>query len=154
MIKKIIIKQKKGFLLRDFVVVGIVFGLVIAMYIIMVAAVGNNYNNGEIINSDFAKHYSQLSTNLNQLDTSYSSVKGAQGLNLIGTFNVAFNSVFTVVAMVWEGIAIYTGMASNLAGDFSFLDKSTTLIFFSGVIAIITAYLIFIWLSSVSRGKL
>jgi len=149
-----IFKQKKGWLLRDFVAVGIIFGLVVAMYVLMVAAVANNYNNQDIISQNFASHYSNLDTNLNQLSTSYSTVKGSGGLNLIGTFNVAFNSVFTVVAMVWEGVAIYTGMAGNVTSDFSFLDQTTVLLFLSGIIMLLTSYLIFVWLSSVSRGKI
>ena len=149
-----IFKQKKGWLLRDFTAVGIIFGLVVAMYVLMVAAVANNYNNQDIISPNFASHYSQLSTNLNQLDTSYSTVKGSGGLNLIGTFNVAFNSVFTVVAMVWEGLGIYAGMAGNVTSDFSFLDQTTVLLFLSGIVALLTTYLIFVWLSSVSRGKI
>lgn len=147
-------QQKKGFLLRDFVIVGIIFGLVIGMFIIMVGSVANNYNNTDIISSSFADHYSKLQTNLDQLNTANKAVQGSGGLNLIGTFNVAFNSVFTVVAMVWDSILIYTGMASNISGDFSFLDQSTVLLFLTSIIAILTTYLIFVWLSSVSRGKL
>ena len=147
-------KQKKGWLLRDFVIVGIVFGLIIALYVVSVASVADNYNNHDIISANFANYYSKLSTNLQQLDTSYKAVQSPGGLNLIGTFNVAFNSVFTVIVMVWDGIAIYTGMAGNMSSDFSFLDQSTVLLLFGGIIAIITAYLIFVWISSVTRGKL
>ena len=149
-----IFKQKKGFLLRDFVAVSIIFGLIIAMYIIMTGAIANNYNNQDIVSPSFAAHYSQLSTNLNNLNTAYSNVKGTNGLNLIGTFNVVFNSVFTVIAMVWDSITIYSSMAMNISGDFSFLDQSTSLLFLSGLIALIVVYLMFVWLSSVSRGKI
>lgn len=148
------IVQKKGFLLRDFVVVGILFGLIVALYIIQVASLADNYNNQDIISPSFSDHYNKLQNNLNQMDTSLNSVKGGQGLNLIGTFNVAFNSVFTVFAMVIDGIFIYTGMANNLAGDFSFLDKTTVLLFTTAVIAILATYIVFIWLSSISRGKI
>jgi hypothetical protein len=148
------LQQKKGFLARDFVVAGILFGLIIALFIVQVASVANSYHNTEIISPSFAAHYDKLSTNLNSLDTSYAATKGSGGLNLIGAFNVAFNSVFTVIIMVWDGIMIYTGMVTNVAGDFSFLDKSTVYLFLTGIIACITAYLIFVWLSSVSRGKI
>lgn len=147
-------EQKKGFLIRDFVVVGIIFGIIIAMYVISVASIAQNYNNNQMINPSFAQHYSQLSQNLAQLNIGYKAVQGSGGLNLIGTFNVAFNSVFTVIAMVWDGISIYTGMASNVATDFSFIDQTTILTFLGGIIAILTTYLVFIWLSSVSRGKI
>lgn len=146
--------QKKGWLLRDFVIAGILFGIVVALFIIQVASVANNYNNQDIISQSFSQHYNKLSTNLAQLDSANKAVQGSGGLNLIGTFNVAFNSVFTVIVMVWDSIAIYTGMAGNIAGDFTFLDASTMLIFITAIIACLTAYLVFIWLSSVSRGKL
>lgn len=149
-----IFKQKKGFLFRDFVIVGILFGLIVALYVVQVASVANNYNNNQIISQSFSDHYSKMQTNLQQLDTSYSATKGTGGLNLIGTFNVAFNSVFTVIAMVWDGITIYTGMAGNIAGDFNFLDQGVVVLFFGAIIACLTAYLIFVWLSSVSRGKI
>ena len=146
--------SKKGFLLRDFVIVGILFGLIIALFILQVASIASNYNNTDIINQNFANHYSKLQTNLQQLDTSNKAVTGSGGLNLIGTFNVAFNSVFTVVVMVWDGIAIYTGMAGNVVSDFTFLDAKVVSIILTSLIAMITAYLIFVWISSVSRGKL
>lgn len=146
---------KKGFLLRDFVVVGILFGAIIALYIIQVASISSNYpNSTQIIDPNFAAHYSKLQTNLNNLNTGYSTVQGTGGLNLIGAFDVAFNSVFTVISMVWSGVTIYTGMAGNLVSDFTFLDAGPVIIFFNSIIAILVAYLIFIWLSSVSRGKI
>ena len=149
-----IFKQKKGFLLRDFVVAGIMFGMVVALFIIMTGSIANNYHNQVIVSPAFAQHYSSLSTQLASLDTTNKAVQGSGGLNLIGTFNVAFNSVFTAIVMVWDSVLIYTGMASNLSGDFTFLDQTTMLVFLGGIIAIVTTFLIFIWLSSVSRGKI
>lgn len=147
-------KQKKGFLLRDFVIVSIIFGMVISLYIIQVASIAQNYNNQDIISAEFQSHYSTLNTNLALLNNANKAVQGSGGLNLIGTFNVAFNSVFTVIVMIWDSILIYTGMASSMANDFTFLDRTTLLLFLSGLVAILTAYLIFVWLSSVSRGKI
>lgn len=146
--------QKKGFLLRDFVIAGMLFGLVVTMFVFQVAGIAENYHNYEIVSPQFSQNYDKLNQNLDYLSTSYSSVKGTGGLNLIGTFNVAFNSVFTVIAMVWNSIAIYTGMAGNLSSDFGFLDAAVVSIFLQAVIGILIASLIFVWLSSVSRGKI
>ena len=149
-----IIKNKKGFLIRDFVVVGIIFGLVITLFIFAVASIANNYNNNDMVSPSFSQHYNQLQGNLNALDTSFKAVKGGSGLNLVGTFNVAFNSVFTVIAMVWNGLLVYTNMAGSMVSDFTFLDANVVGAFFAGIIAILTVYLMFVWLSSISRGKL
>jgi hypothetical protein len=152
--RKMIFKQKKGFLLRDFVIDGIIFGLIISLFIISVASIANNYNNTNIISPSFAAHYSQLSATLSSLNTTYSAVKSPSGLNLIGTFNVIFNAVFTVVTMVWGEVTIYSGMIYYVPGDFSFLDQATTLLFLGGILAMVVAYLIFVWMSSVTRGRI
>ena len=153
-VRKMMFKQKKGFLLRDFVIVGILFGTIIALYVIQVASIAQNYSNSDIISPTFAAHYDKLSTNMNYLNSMSSSVQGTNGLNLIGLFDVAFNSVFSVVSLIWETILIYTGMAGFFVSDFTFLDATVVKIVLSSAIAIITAYLIFVWLSSVSRGKI
>jgi len=150
-------KNKKGWLLRDFVIVGIIFGIILSLFLFGVADIASNYNDDTMISQSFSDHYSNLQTNLNQLNNANQAVQGGssgQGLNLIGTFNVAFNSVFTVIVMVWDGLLIYTGMASNISNDFTFLDHNVIMVFMSGLIAILTSYLIFVWLSSVSRGKI
>ena len=146
--------NKRGWLIRDFVVAGLLFGLVVALYIVQVGSIANNYNNQDIVSPSFAAHYNQLSENTANLETSFQSVKSGNGLDLIGTFNIAFNSVFTVINMVWDSLLIYTNMIPNVVGDFNFLDSTTIIIFLSGLLAIITTYLIFIWLSSISRGKI
>jgi hypothetical protein len=120
----------------------------------MVGSVADNYNNTNMTSESFSDNYNKLQDNLDNLDTSFQATKGEGGLNLIGTFNVVFNSVFTVIAMVWDSLLLYTGMATNISQDFSFLDSTTTLLILSALIAMITAYLMFVWLSSVTRGKL
>jgi len=120
----------------------------------MVANMANNYNNSDLISPNFAAHYDQLSDNVERLSSAFGTVKSSGGLSLVGAFNVAFNSVFTVIAMVWDGITMYTGMITSLASDFTFLDQTTTLMFLGGVLAIVISYLMFVWLSSVTRGKI
>lgn len=146
--------NKRGWLLRDFVIVGLLFSGIIGLYIFQVGSVADNYGNQDIVSADFANHYNKLETNLDQLDTSYSAVKGTGGLNLIGTFNIAFNSVFTVIVMIWDSVTIYGNMFGSLTSDFSFLDQGVVGLVGGVIVACLVAYLIFIWLSSVSRGKL
>ncbi len=148
------LKSKKGFLIRDFVVVGLVFGLIITLYVFAVGGIATNYNQPELVSDNFNSHYNKLQGNMDALDKSFKEVKGGSGLNLIGTFNVAFNSVFTVIAMVWNGLTVYTDIGASMITDFTFLDANVFTMFFGGVVAILTVYLIFIWLSSISRGKI
>ena len=150
-----ILKDKSGFLLRDFVIAGLVFATIIALYVIQVASVADNYDNTDMISQDFADHYDKLTTNKQYLDTSAKAVQNPDGgLNLVGTFNVAFNSVFTVIVMIWDSLTLYATMGTHLPEDFKFLDYNVITILMGSIIAILTTYLIFVWLSSVTRGKL
>lgn len=147
-------KQTKGFLLRDYVVTALLFGIVVSLYIIQVGSLADNYNNQDIVSPSFAAHYDKLNDNKDKLETSFAAVRSGNGLDLVGTFNVAFNSVFTVINMLWDSLLIYTNMVPNIVSDFNFLDSTTILMFLSGLLAILTTYLIFIWISSVTRGKI
>ena len=153
------IKQKKGWLLRDLIAGGVIMGLVITLFIFAVAGMNSNYVNVDGINHDvvnpaFAAHYDKLQTNLNLVNGANSAVQGNNGLNLVGAFDIAFNSVFTVFAMVGNSILIYTGMASNVVGDFNFLEQAPITIFIETMIALIVIGVMFVWLSSVTRGKI
>jgi hypothetical protein len=153
------IHNKKGFLIRDFVIAGILFGLIIGLFVLAIADTNNNYSNiagisKDVVSPTFASHYANINQYLTKADSMTSAVQGSGGFSLIGTFDVAFNSVFTVIALIWETIKIYTGMASWIPQDFSFISATPVKLFLSGIIAIITIYLIFVWLSSIMRGKI
>ena len=110
--------------------------------------------NHVVINPNMAAHYNQWYANIDKLNSMTKSVQDSKGLSLIGTFDVAFNSVFTVIALLWQTIAIYTGMAAFIPQDVNFLPNAPIVIFVSSLLAIVTVYLILVWLSSIMRGKI
>lgn len=150
--------NKKGWLVRDFVVAGIIFGVVIALFILGLASTALNYNRADLINSDFAAHYNKLTTTLDKVNNATNAVQGrgnqSGGISLIGSFDVAYNSVFAVISMVWDLMIIYPSMIANIPGDFPMFDKSPMIIFLAGLTAIVLVILVFVWLSSVMRGKI
>lgn len=152
-------RQKKGWLIRDFVIAGLIMGMIIGLLVLSIADINNNYLNvpgvnHDVVSADFASHYSTLSNTLDKANSMTKSVQGEGGFSLVGAFDVVFNSAFTTIALVWDTILIYTGMATNIPQDFNFLANAPITIFFSTLIAIVTIYLVFVWLSSVTRGKI
>lgn len=153
------LKQKKGFLIRDFIIAGVLFGMVLALFIFALADTNNNYANipdvnKNVISPEFESHYSQFDAIINKANGMTSAVQSSGGLSFLGAFDVAFNSVFTVIALVWSSVLIYTGMAKWIPQDFTFISAGPVTLVLGGVIAIISIYLIFVWVSSISRGKL
>jgi hypothetical protein len=152
-------KQKKGWLLRDFVIAGVLFGLILGLYVLAIADTSNNYINipgvnHDVVSPEFASHYAKLNDLLSKSDSMSSAVQGSGGLSIIGTFDIAFNSVFTVIAMIWQTILIYTGLGSWIPNDFTFISAAPMRMFISAVLACGTIYIVFVWLSSIMRGKI
>ena len=106
-------KNKKGFLLRDVVLSAVLFFGVIALFVILVVNMANNYNRPDIVNPSFSNNYNklyQLTTGSNGIDVTQSSVKGTSGLQLQGNFDVAFSSMWTVLNLVWATVDFYASM--------------------------------------------
>ena len=146
--------NKKGFLTRDIVITGILFTGLVALFVLAIAGVANNYNDTNIINEEFSDKYDKLTEVTNQVELGRSSTQSGQGLSFLGTFDVVFSSTFTVVSTVFATFALYGSMTSNFIADFTFLDASVISTLFIIGMSIITTIIVFIWISSISRGKI
>ena len=153
------LKQKKGWLIRDFLIAGVLFGLVMGLFVIGIADTSNNYSNipgvnHNVINPKMAAHYDIITSQLSKMNGMVSAVQSSGGLSIIGTFDIAFNSVFTVISLLWQSLLIFTGMAAFIPTDFNFLPFEPINLFLMGILAIVSIYLIMVWLSSIMRGKI
>jgi len=55
--------------------------------------------------------------------------------------------------MVFSTLDLFGGMSDNFADDFG-LDSGVVALAFIVALAILTAIIVFLWISSISRGKL
>jgi hypothetical protein len=150
-------KQKKGFLARDWVVAIVLFAGVISLFSISVLSIANNYGRSDIVNSDFNAKYNKLIDLTNDKNKMFNSVRSGQGLSLQGTFDIAFGSTFTVIQLVFGSVIMYETVAASFVTDYgsnSIFDAGVLVILFNLGITIITVILVFVWLSSISRGRL
>jgi hypothetical protein len=147
-------KNKKGFLARDWVIATVLFAGVIGLFSIALVGIANNYGRSDIVDSQFNERYNKLMELTNNKNSMFQSVTSGQGLTLQGTFDIAFGSTFTVIQLVFGSIVTYETVAANFVSDFTFLDSQVLIILFNIGIIIITITLVFVWLSSISRGRL
>ena len=148
------ITQRKGFLTRDIVISGLLFTGIIAIFVLMIAGVADNYNNTEIINEDISNNYDKLSTLTGNLSQSLDEVQSGDGLKFTGTFEIVFSATFTVIKMIFGTISLYGTIVANFVSDFTFLDSSVIKVLLTLGMAILTTIVMFIWISSITRGKL
>ena len=145
--------SKKPFLTRDFVIAGLLFSGLIALYVLAIAGIQSEYDSTLLTNEDFAGKYDKLTEQTQKLETARSATAAGEGLSFVGTFDVAFQSVFTVIQMVFSTLNLFGDMTGSFAEDFGF-DPTVTQTFFIMALGILTTIIVFIWVSSISRGKI
>ena len=146
-------KLKKGFLTRDFVIAGILFSGMIALLVLAIGGISYEYDSNLLVNEEFSDNYDRLATQTEKIETSRQASAAGEGLSFVGTFDVAFQSTFTVIQMVFSTLDLFGDMTSSFAEDFGF-DANVVNIVFIIVLSILTTLIVFVWISSISRGKI
>ena len=145
--------QKKGFLTRDFVIAGIFLMGVIAIMVLMVQDIANNYNRSDLIDQDFSSNYDKLSNVTGSVETILETTRSGSGLSFKGAFDVTFGAAFTAIQLVFSTLGLMQNVFINFASDFGIPTAIANILFIVGFSAI-TVTLIYVWLSSISRGKI
>lgn len=145
--------MKKGFLTRDFVMAGILFSGMIALFVLAIAGIQSEYNSTLLTNENFADNYDRLIEQTEKIETARSAAAAGEGLSFIGTFDVAFQSTFTVIQMVFSTLDLFGDMTESFAEDFG-LDPTVTRLAFTIALVLLTISLVWTWISSISRGRI
>lgn len=145
--------HKKSFLTRNFVIAGVLFSGIVALYVLMIAGISNEYDSTLLTNEEFSENYDKLVEQTERIETARATAAAGEGLSFIGTFDVAFQSTFTVIQMVFQTLNLFGDITGNFAEDFG-LDPTVTKIAFLIGLAILTTLIVWTWISSISRGKI
>jgi hypothetical protein len=159
--KYFMFENKKGFLVRDLIISGVVFSLVCTIFALMIMGnngFASNYPQSDLNNPTFQSKYgqSQLTTQTESIELIRNTTLSNEGLTFQGAFNVAFGSTFTAIRVVFSTLNLFSSMTSNIVSDTTGLNINAQIItiLFSAGISIICVVLLFVWLSSVARGRL
>ena len=145
--------NQKGFLTRDFVVAGILFSGLIALWVLAIAGIQDEYNTDILTDADFAENYDKLTDQTEKIETARSKVSAGEGLKFEGTFDVAFQSTFTVFQVIFSTLNLFGNMADSFSEDFG-LDPTVVRITFIIALALLTILIVWNIVSSISRGKI
>lgn len=148
------IQTKKGWVTRDFVIASLLFTGVIAMFVLFIAGMSAEYDQPDLVSSTFSDNYNKLGEISNKVEVMRATTSAGEGLSLIGAFDIAFTATFTVIQLVFSTLALAGSIPAKVIVDFTFIDSTVAANFFILGLAIITTIIIFVWISSVSRGKI
>ncbi|KKN17071.1 hypothetical protein LCGC14_0969490 [marine sediment metagenome] len=149
-----IIQFKKGWVTRDFVIAGLLFTGIIAMFVLFVGGMASEYNQPDLVSSSFSSNYDQLGEISNKVEVMRATTAAGEGLSLIGAFDIAFTATFTVIQLVFSTLALAGSIPAKIIIDFTFIDSTVAANFFILGLAVLTTTIVFVWISSVSRGKI
>lgn len=145
--------RKKGFLTRDFVIAGIFLMGTIALMILMVQGIATNYNRDDLIDENFAKNYDKLNNVTSPVTVLLDQVNSPEGLSFKGTFDVAFGAAFVGISLIFGTLQLFSSIFVNVLVDFGIPAAVGNVLFIVGFTSLAVT-LIYVWLSSISRGKL
>lgn len=146
------IMNKKGFVARDFVVAMLLFSGGIALFVLMVGSVANDYDNVDVIDPEFSNKFDKFSEDTSRAAEMWNATTSEGGLSLVGTADLLFFSTFRVISLVFTSVVAAGTQLAGFGGFFG-IPSEITAIFMVLVFTILTVLIVFIIISSVRSGK-
>lgn len=145
--------NKRGFLARDYLVAILVATAVMGLLYLSVNGFATEYENTDVIDSDFNSTYNQYSSLSDTADSLFSEASGDEGLSFTGSLTLLFGATTTVIQLVFGTLAIPGDMMKQFALDVG-APKAIADILFTLPLIIITIIIVFVVISSITQRKL
>ncbi len=148
--------NKKGMLARDWVMVLILFGTITGLgYLIVedMASSDSGYNVENMTDENFQENYDTLSDTIDDVYLMQNATSSGEGMNIFSTFTTMFKATFTIISIVFGSFDMVRDTMTNFAEDFGVPSIIANLIF-PAILVIIIAIIVFVIISSVSKGRL
>ncbi len=146
--------NKKGEILaRDWVMSIILFSGIIALFVISVGTMADNYGTENITSESFSENFDKFEETTNIAQEMWDKTSGEGGLSTVGTFEILFAATFGVISLIFSSV---TNVISQM---FSFVEYfgipfNVGIIFFTTLLSLLFIIIVFIIISSVSRRDL
>lgn len=146
------LQNNKGWVARDFIIAMLIFSGGIALYVIMIGSIANDYDNPNVIDTEFSEKFDQFSEDTERAGEMWNATTSEGGLSLVGTADLLFFSTFRVISLVFTSV-IAAGQQLASFGEFFGIPTPITAIFMVLIFSILTVSIIFIIISSVRSGR-
>lgn len=151
--RKNIYNDKRGFVIRDFMVSAVLFSGIFALFTLFIFGIADQHSNVSIVNERIATNYNQLEDSSSKIGTALSATTSGEGLDFRGAFDVAFAATFTVFQLTIGTLDLYAEVLLSFASDFG-INSIVAGVFFTIGSLVIGIGIIWNWLSSISRGRI
>jgi hypothetical protein len=146
------VMNKKGWVARDFVIAVLLFSGVLALFVVMIGSIANDYDNPNVIDEDFSDKFDKFSEDTDRAGEMWEAATGEDGLSLVGTADLLFFSTFRVISLIFNSV-VATGTQLASFGEYFGIPTEITGIFMVLIFSILTVSIVFIIISSVRSGR-
>jgi hypothetical protein len=149
-----LLKDKRGFSARDWIISILVFSVVIAIFSINVGDLSQTYEVGNITDEDFNASFNKFKETTAVTDEMWTQTTNKTGLSaVLGTTTFLFRATTAVIELTFNSIGIVKDTMKPFA---DYIGIPTELVFFFTVfvVTVFGIYLIFRILSSVTQREL
>ena len=145
-------RNKKGFSNLDFILAVLIFSGALALLILAVGSLANDYENENVVNPEFNEKFNKFENETSRTGQMWNAVTGEGGLSLIGTVEVLFFATFQVISLVFSSV-VEAGKQLFGIGSFFGIPSSVSSIFFILLFSALTIIIIFRILNFVKGNK-
>ena len=144
--------NKKGILIRDWLLALLLFSVVIALFAIGSADLASDYGMSRVIDSDFRDKYDEFSNVTQDVATIQEDLTSDEGLDIIGTVGGIFKVFYTLIGLIFGSFFLVGSQTANFAMDYGVPEVVANLIFPFAITAI-TIIIIFVIISALQRSN-
>jgi len=144
--------NKKGWVARDFVVAVLIFSGCLALFVLMVGSLANDYDNTNVIDPEFSSKFDKFSEDTDRTGEMWEAATSEDGLSLIGTADLLFFSTFRVISLVFSSVVAAGDQMAGF-GEYFGIPSEVSSIFMVLLFSILTVFIVFIIISSVRSGR-
>jgi len=149
--------NKKGEMLaRDYFVCLVLFGMLTGMGALMVVSMADSktgYDIENMTNDAYQERYDTLTNASAGIYKMSNETASKGGMSVLSTYTTMFSATFTVISIVLSSFGIVEDAGAYLMTDAGVPSVLGNLVM-GGIMAIIVGILVFVIISSISRGKL
>jgi len=149
--------NKKGeMLVRDYFVCLVLFGIITGAGALMVVDIANSETGYDIENmtdEDYQERYDTFTNSTRDIYKMSNETASNKGMSVVSTFTTMFTATFSVISIILSSFGLVENAGAYLMIDAGVPSLLGNLVM-GGIVAIIVGILVFVIISSISRGKL
>ncbi|MFO7969945.1 MAG: hypothetical protein R6U15_07560 [Candidatus Izemoplasmatales bacterium] len=145
--------DKKAWVLRDYVIVTLIFSAIIALGYSMIISQAVEYDQTEIVNDNFNSSFNKFSERSAEVNEMLDEVDSEGGFQLLEAAELIFKSTFSIFGIIFQSLDDLRSQIADFGTVFG-IPTEITSIALGLLLFVVISSIVFIIITSTSKSKL